>query len=84
MARKGRAVLAIVELVIKQYSQFNLFRLTRFFLPVSATADNCLLTNYPFLALHRSDYHIVCEQKPEMVANGDDNASISTGNTLSY
>ncbi|XP_059154686.1 cilia- and flagella-associated protein 47-like isoform X2 [Physella acuta] len=29
---------------------------------VTATADNCLLTCYPFIALHRSDHQIVCEQ----------------------
>lgn len=33
-----------------------------FKLMVTATADNCLLTCYPFLALHRTDYQIVCEQ----------------------
>ena len=31
-------------------------------LPVTATADNCLLTCYPFLAQHRTDHQIVCEQ----------------------
>uniref|UniRef100_A0A1I8GWP8 Calponin-homology (CH) domain-containing protein n=1 Tax=Macrostomum lignano TaxID=282301 RepID=A0A1I8GWP8_9PLAT len=31
-------------------------------LPVSATADNCLLTLYPFVLKHREDYHIVTEQ----------------------
>ncbi|XP_052708553.1 cilia and flagella-associated protein 47-like isoform X1 [Crassostrea angulata] len=35
---------------------------TIFKLMVTATADNCLLTCYPFLALHRTDYQIVCEQ----------------------
>ncbi|KAI0223616.1 Cilia- and flagella-associated protein 47 [Lamellibrachia satsuma] len=33
-----------------------------FFLPVTVTADNCLLTCYPFIAHHRSDHQIVCEQ----------------------
>lgn len=33
-----------------------------FTLLVTATADNCLLTCYPFLALHRTDHQIVCEQ----------------------
>ena len=32
-----------------------------FELPVTAAADNCLLTNYSFLAQHRGDHHIVCE-----------------------
>lgn len=33
-----------------------------FKLMVSATTDNCLMTCYPFLALHRTDHQIVCEQ----------------------
>ncbi|KAL4233464.1 hypothetical protein ACF0H5_008145 [Mactra antiquata] len=33
-----------------------------FKLLVTATADNCLMTCYPFLALHRTDHQIVCEQ----------------------
>ncbi|KAK3775916.1 hypothetical protein RRG08_017206 [Elysia crispata] len=33
-----------------------------FSIQVTATADNCLLTCYPFLALHRGDHQIVCEQ----------------------
>ncbi|KAL3884217.1 hypothetical protein ACJMK2_030436, partial [Sinanodonta woodiana] len=33
-----------------------------FNLMVTATADNCLLTCYPFLAIHRTDHQIVCEQ----------------------
>ncbi|XP_052808119.1 cilia- and flagella-associated protein 47-like isoform X2 [Mya arenaria] len=33
-----------------------------FTLLVTATADNCLMTCYPFLALHRTDHQIVCEQ----------------------
>ncbi|XP_052240686.1 cilia- and flagella-associated protein 47-like isoform X3 [Dreissena polymorpha] len=33
-----------------------------FSLMVTATADNCLMTCYPFLALHRTDHQIVCEQ----------------------
>ncbi|KAK3096977.1 hypothetical protein FSP39_005325 [Pinctada imbricata] len=33
-----------------------------FQLMVTATSDNCLLTCYPFLALHRTDHQIVCEQ----------------------
>ena len=28
---------------------------------VTASADNCLLTCYPFIAQHRADHHIVCE-----------------------
>ncbi|PFX34680.1 Calponin-likey domain-containing protein 2 [Stylophora pistillata] len=32
-------------------------------LPVTATADNCLFSCYPFLAAHQTDFHIVCEQK---------------------
>ena len=34
---------------------------SRFELPIIATADNCLLTCYNFLASHQSDYHVVCE-----------------------
>ncbi|XP_071134806.1 cilia- and flagella-associated protein 47-like isoform X3 [Mytilus edulis] len=33
-----------------------------FRLNITATADNCLLTCYPFLAIHRTDHQIVCEQ----------------------
>lgn len=33
-----------------------------FFLPVTATADNSLFTCFPFLAQHRMDHQIVCEQ----------------------
>ena len=33
-----------------------------FSLLVSASADNCLLTCYPFLAQHRTDHQIVCAQ----------------------
>ncbi|KAL5010428.1 hypothetical protein ScPMuIL_012733 [Solemya velum] len=33
-----------------------------FSLMVTATADNCLMTCYPFLALHRTDHQIVCKQ----------------------
>ncbi|XP_064627283.1 cilia- and flagella-associated protein 47-like isoform X2 [Lineus longissimus] len=29
---------------------------------ITATADNCLLTCYPFIAQHRGDHHIICEQ----------------------
>ncbi|XP_074645875.1 cilia and flagella-associated protein 47-like isoform X2 [Tubulanus polymorphus] len=29
---------------------------------VTATSDNCLLTCYPFIAQHRTDHHIICEQ----------------------
>lgn len=32
----------------------------KFELPVTATADNCLLSNYPYLAQHRLDHQIVC------------------------
>ena len=31
-------------------------------LMVTATADNCILTCYPFLAQHRLDHQIVCEE----------------------
>ncbi|KAH9504693.1 Cilia- and flagella-associated protein 47 [Bulinus truncatus] len=31
-------------------------------LQVTATADNCILTCYPFLAQHRGDHQIVCEE----------------------
>ena len=27
-----------------------------------ATADNCLLSCYPFLAAHQTDFHIICKQ----------------------
>ena len=30
-------------------------------LPVTATADNCLLTCYNFLSNNQSDFHIICE-----------------------
>lgn len=33
-----------------------------FKLSVTATADNCLMTCYPFLAQHRTDHQIVVEQ----------------------
>ncbi|XP_006816677.1 cilia- and flagella-associated protein 47-like, partial [Saccoglossus kowalevskii] len=33
-----------------------------FSIPVTATADNCLLTVYPFIAKHRADHQIVTEQ----------------------
>ena len=29
------------------------------FLPVIATADNCLMTSYKFLAVHQADFHII-------------------------
>lgn len=35
----------------------------RYELPVTATADNCLFSCYPFLAAHQTDFHIICEQK---------------------
>ncbi|XP_013416633.1 cilia- and flagella-associated protein 47 isoform X1 [Lingula anatina] len=38
-----------------------------FGLPVTATADNSLFTAYPFLASHRSDHLIVCEQGRHML-----------------
>lgn len=28
-----------------------------------ATADNCLLSSYPFLAAHQTDFHIICKQQ---------------------
>ncbi|CAG5120335.1 unnamed protein product, partial [Candidula unifasciata] len=34
----------------------------KFQVQVTATADNCLLTCYPFLAQHQCDYKIICEQ----------------------
>ncbi|XP_032824158.2 cilia- and flagella-associated protein 47 isoform X1 [Petromyzon marinus] len=34
----------------------------RFELPVTVCADNCLLTLYPFLALHRNNHHVVLEE----------------------
>lgn len=45
---------------------------------MTATADNCLLTNYPFLTIHRNDYHIVCENNSALINDGDDNSSINT------
>lgn len=38
-------------------------------LPVTATADNCLFSCYPFLAAHQTDFHIVCEQKAISIKN---------------
>lgn len=35
----------------------------RYELPVTATADNCLLSCYPFLAAHQTDFHIICRQQ---------------------
>ncbi|XP_072178621.1 cilia- and flagella-associated protein 47-like [Diadema setosum] len=35
---------------------------SRFSIPVTATADNCLLVAYPFVAKHRTDFQIVTEQ----------------------
>ncbi|XP_048577373.1 cilia- and flagella-associated protein 47-like isoform X2 [Nematostella vectensis] len=32
----------------------------RYDLPISATADNCLLTCFHFLSQHQTDYHVVC------------------------
>jgi len=34
----------------------------RFELPVTATADNCLFTCYPFLSQHRTDHTFICTQ----------------------
>ncbi|MGH0144520.1 UNVERIFIED_CONTAM: hypothetical protein FKN15_016434 [Acipenser sinensis] len=42
----------------------------RFLLPVAATADNCILTAYPYLALHRSDQQIVLKSGQLNGANG--------------
>ena len=39
-----------------------LFIFTRYELAVTAIADNCLLSCYPFLAAHQTDFHIVCQQ----------------------
>ncbi|RXM29158.1 Cilia- and flagella-associated protein 47 [Acipenser ruthenus] len=41
-----------------------------FLLPVAATADNCILTAYPYLALHRSDQQIVLKSGQLNGANG--------------
>lgn len=41
----------------------------RYELPVTATADNCLFSCYPFLAAHQTDFHIVCEQKAISIKN---------------
>lgn len=35
----------------------------RYELPVTATADNCLFSCYPFLSAHQTDFHIICEQQ---------------------
>lgn len=45
------------------FKLFEFFVLCRYELPVTATADNCLFSCYPFLAAHQSDFHIVCKQK---------------------
>ncbi|CAL1538368.1 unnamed protein product [Lymnaea stagnalis] len=56
-----------------------------FSLQVTATADNCLLTCYPFLALHRGDHQIVCEQgtspKGRNLLKGVESASDTTTNS---
>ena len=54
---------------------FSIYSATfRYTIPVTATADNCLLTVYPFIAAHRNDHQIVCEQEkllrgPQQEAN---------------
>ncbi|EDO32806.1 predicted protein, partial [Nematostella vectensis] len=35
----------------------------RYDLPISATADNCLLTCFHFLSQHQTDYHVVCAMR---------------------
>ncbi|PIK38176.1 hypothetical protein BSL78_24987 [Apostichopus japonicus] len=40
-----------------------------FSVPVTATADNCLLTAYPFVAQHRMDFQIVTEQGRTLPGN---------------
>lgn len=35
----------------------------RYELPITATADNCLFSCYPFLAAHQTDFHIICDQQ---------------------
>ncbi len=47
---------------------------TSYKLPVIASADNCLLTCYNFLALHQSDYHVVCE---ELTKKADVNQAVT-------
>ena len=39
------------------------FFTSRYDLQVTATADNCLLTSYPFLAGHQTDFHIIRQQQ---------------------
>ena len=41
----------------------------RYKLPITATADNCLLSCYPFLAAHQTDFHIICEQQEISIRN---------------
>lgn len=38
-------------------------------LPITATADNCLLSCYPFLAAHQTDFRIICEQQEISIQN---------------
>ncbi|XP_041127618.1 cilia- and flagella-associated protein 47-like isoform X2 [Polyodon spathula] len=51
----------------------------RFLLPVAATADNCILTAYPYLALHRSDQQIVLKSGQ---LNGASGKPQSTGEAI--
>ncbi|XP_076799523.1 cilia- and flagella-associated protein 47-like isoform X2 [Clavelina lepadiformis] len=54
----------------------------KFCLPVTATADNCLLTVYPFLAAHRNDHQIVCEQDKSLRGPSHDANSASLGEAV--
>nr|XP_039264663.1 cilia- and flagella-associated protein 47-like isoform X2 [Styela clava] len=47
----------------------------KFVITVTATADNCLLTVYPFLAAHRNDHQIVCEQDKAIRGHAHDGNS---------
>ncbi|XP_066563691.1 cilia- and flagella-associated protein 47-like [Amia ocellicauda] len=51
----------------------------RFNLQVAATADNCLLTAYPYLALHRADQHIVLRSAH---LNGDNGKFHNAGEAI--
>ncbi|XP_078495986.1 cilia- and flagella-associated protein 47 isoform X1 [Ciona intestinalis] len=54
----------------------------RFSIPVTATADNCVLTVYPFLAAHRNDHQIVCEQDKALRGPAQDVNSVSLGEAV--
>jgi len=57
LLRLGTSVV-IIRLYVCEFVCFHV----RFELPVTATADNCLFTCYPFLSQHRSDHTFVCNQ----------------------